>query len=162
MAETVKKLYAIAAKNGLVERGNKDDALHQIIFSITGKTSAKELTAREIKAVETEIFKRYGNKVSGNKIRNQEAVEGMMSPAQQSLAFRYMYEIESYDLKPSSKTVGERLAGIVHKELNLTAFPDKPLLWVDAKDGNRLIEILKHYLTSAEKKYYKNRQQLQK
>ena len=158
MAKMTRRLYAIASKCGLVERDNKDDALHQIIFSITGKTSAKELTAKEIKAVEAEILERYGNEISGNKIKNQETIEGMMPPAQQSLAWRYMYEIESYDLQPSSKTVGERLAGIVHKELNLTAFPDKPLLWVDAKDGNRLIEILKHYLTSAEKKYYKNKQ----
>ncbi len=83
-----------------------------------------------------------------------------MPPAQQSLAWRYMYEIESYDLQPSSKTVGERLAGVVWKELGITASGENPLVWVDAKDGNRLIEALKRYAASAERKYI--RQQLQK
>ncbi|MDE5854045.1 MAG: regulatory protein GemA [Ruminococcus sp.] len=160
MAKMTRRLYAIASKCGLVERDNKDDALHQIIFSITGKTSAKELTAKEIKAVEAEILERYGNEISGNKIKNQEAVEGMMPPAQQSLAWRYMYEIKSYDLKQSDKTVDERLAGVVRKELGITASGENPLVWVDAKDGNRLIEALKRYAASAERKYI--RQRLQK
>lgn len=77
----------------------------------------------------------------------------MMSPAQQSLAWRLMYQIESYDLKPSVKTLGERLAGVVRKELDITASSTEPLKWVNKKNGNILIEVLKRYAASAERKY---------
>lgn len=153
MPKNIRRLYAIAARNGLVEHGNKDDLFHLIIYSVTGKTSVKELTDKEIRLVETEILKRAGENISGTKVRNQEAVEGMMSPAQQAYAWQLMYEIESFDLKPSNKTVGERLAGVIWKELGITASDKNPLRWVDAKDGNKLIEALKRYSASAERKY---------
>ena len=84
----------------------------------------------------------------------------MMSPAQQSLAWRLMYQIRRYDVKISDKTVGARLAGVVRKSLGITASDTDPLKWVNAENGNRLIETLKRYVKSAEKKY--NRQQSKK
>ncbi len=77
----------------------------------------------------------------------------MMSPAQQSLAWRLMYQIRKYDVKISNKTVGARLAGVVRKTLKISASDTDPLKWVNAENGNRLIEILKRYAKSAEKKY---------
>lgn len=148
-------LYAIAAKNGLVEHGNKDDPFHQIVYSVTGKTSVKELTNCEMKRVENEIRNRIGENVSGDKIKNQEAVAGMMSPAQQSLAWRLMYRIQRYDVKVSDKSVGARLAGVVRKSLKISASDTDPLKWVNAENGNKLIETLKRYVKSAEKKYKK-------
>ena len=156
MAKNIRKLYAIAAKNGLVEHGNKDDLFHLIIYSVIGKTSVKELTDKEIKLVETEILRKTKSDISGAKIKNQEAVHGMMSPAQQSLAWRYMYEIESYDLKPSAKALGKRLARVVQKELGITASDTEPLKWVNKKNGNMLIEVLKRYVAIAEKKYIRH------
>lgn len=146
-------LYAIAAKNGLVEHGSKEDAFHQIIYSVTGKTSVKDLTNREIKMVENEIFQR--TKISGEKIRNQKAVAGMMSPEQQSLAWRLMYQIQRYDVKISDKPVGARLSGVVRKTLKISALDTEPLKWVNAENGNKLIETLKRYMKSAEKKHRK-------
>ena len=157
---TTRSLYAIAAKNGLVEHGNKDDPFHQIIYSVTGKTSVKDLTDLEMRLVEAEIYNRTNDNISGDKIRNQEAVPDMMSPAQQSLAWRLMYQIRWYDVKISDKTVGARLAGVVRKSLGITASDTDPLKWVNAENGNRLIETLKRYVKSAEKKY--NRQQSKK
>ena len=148
-----RNLYAIAANAGLVEHGNKEDPFHQIVYSLTGKTSVKDLTSREMKRVENEIRNRIGENVSGDKIKNQEAVAGMMSPAQQSLAWRLMYRIQRYDVKVSNQTVGARLAGAVRKSLNISASDTDPLKWVNAENGNKLIETLKRYVKSAEKKY---------
>ncbi len=153
-------LYAIAAKNGLVEHGNKDDPFHQIVYSVTGKTSVKDLTDHEMRLVEVEIHSRTNDNISDGKVKNQEAVPDMMSPAQQSLAWRLMYQIKRYDVKISGKTVGARLAGTVRKSLGITASDTDPLKWVNAENGNRLIETLKRYLKSAEKKY--NQQQSKK
>lgn len=152
---TAKVLYAIASNAGLVEHGNKEDPFHQIIYSITQKTSVKDLTNREMKLVENEIRNRCKN-VSSNKIKNQESIKGMMSPAQQSLAWRLMYQIQSYDVNTSSQTIGARLAGVVRKALNITASETDPLRWVNAENGNKLIETLKRYEKSAEKKYKKH------
>ena len=150
-----RNLYAIAANAGLVEHGNKEDPFHQIVYSLTGKTSVKDLTSREMKRVENEIRNRIGENVSGDKIKNQEAVAGMMSPAHQSLAWRLMYRIQRYDVKVSNQTVGARLAGAVRKSLNISASDTDPLKWVNAENGNKLIETLKRYVKSAEKKYKK-------
>ena len=150
-----RNLYAIAANAGLVEHGNKEDPFHQIVYSVTGKTSVKDLTSREMKQVENEIRSRISESVSGNKIKSQEAVSGMMSPAQQSLAWRLMYQIQGYDIKISDKSVGARLAGVVRKTLKISASDTEPLKWVNAENGNKLIETLKRYVKSAEKKYKK-------
>lgn len=152
---TAKVLYAIASNAGLVEHGNKEDPFHQIVYSITQKTSVKDLTNREMKLVENEIRNRCEN-ISSDKIKSQESIKGMMSPAQQSLAWRLMYQIQSYDIKTSSQTVGARLAGVVRKTLKITASETDPLRWVNAENGNKLIETLKRYEKSAEKKYKKH------
>ena len=150
-----RNLYAIAANAGLVEHGSKEDPFHQIVYSMTGKTSVKDLTSREMKQVENEIRSRISENVSGDRIKSQEAVAGMMSPAQQSLAWRLMYQIQGYDVKVSDKSVGARLAGAVRKSLNISASDTDPLKWVNAENGNKLIETLKRYVKSAEKKYKK-------
>ena len=155
-----RQLYAIAAKSGLVEHGSKEDPFHLIIYSVTGKTSVKDLTKREMKMVENEIFRRTNNNVSGDKIKNQEAVPDMMSPAQQSLAWRLMYQIRKYDVKISNKTIGAMLAGVVRKTLKISASDTEPLKWVNAENGNILIETLKRYVGSAEKKYRKQIQDM--
>ena len=79
-----------------------------------------------------------------------------MPPAQQSLAWRLMYQIQRYDVKISNQTVGARLAGVVRKTLEITASDTEPLKWVNAENGNILIETLKRYVKSAEKKYRKS------
>ena len=152
---TVRNLYAVASHAGLVEHGNKEDPFHQIVYSVTGKISVKDLSEREMKQVESEIKIRIGEKVSGKKVKNQEKIAGMMSPAQQSLAWRLMYQIQRYDVKMSDKTVGARLAGIVRKTLKISASDTDPLKWVTAENGNKLIETLKRYVKSAEKQYTK-------
>ena len=156
MKNTKQRLYAIAVQNGLVEHGNKDDLFHLIVYNTTGKTSVKELTDKEIKRVETAIWNRTYTSTSP-KVKNQKPVPNMMSPAQQSFAWRMMYQIQSYDLQPSTKTVGERLAGVIKKELGITASKSEPLKSISAKNGIILIEALKRYERSAKQKYYRQK-----
>ena len=40
----VKNIYAIAAKLGMVDRSSHEDALHELVQGLTGKTSVKDLT----------------------------------------------------------------------------------------------------------------------
>ena len=51
MASETRQLYALASGLELVERGNKDDPFHQLVYGITGKEHVSELTPREIQAV---------------------------------------------------------------------------------------------------------------
>ena len=49
---TVKSIYALGAKLGMVERGDEhEDALHMLVQGLTGKESVKELTPAEAATV---------------------------------------------------------------------------------------------------------------
>ena len=47
MATTTKRLYALASGLGLVERSNKDDPFHQLVYGLTGKEHVNDLTPKE-------------------------------------------------------------------------------------------------------------------
>ena len=48
-------------------------------------------------------------------------------------------------------TLGQRLCGILKKELHIDALPKEPFAWIDFQTCNRLIEILKKYVANAGK-----------
>ena len=54
----VKNIYAIAAKLGMVGRSSHEDALHELVQGLTGKTSVKDLTHSEALEVLTELRRR--------------------------------------------------------------------------------------------------------
>ena len=39
--DSVQKIYGIAAVLGMVESGNHEDALHQLVYGMTGKDSVR-------------------------------------------------------------------------------------------------------------------------
>ena len=56
---TVKNIYALGAKLGMVERGNgHEDALHALVQGLTGKESITALTPAEAQAVLAELRRR--------------------------------------------------------------------------------------------------------
>lgn len=148
MASTTKRLYAIAAKMGLVERSDPEDAFHQLVYGVTGKEHVSDLTAAEAKEVEAELLRRKDGEI--RRARKREEVPGMMTDAQQRYAWRLIYQLIALDKK--NVPAGERMAGAVRKILDITASPKEPLRWVDREDGSRLIETLKRYVKSAERK----------
>ncbi len=148
MKQQTKRLYAIAAKLGLVEGG--EDAFHQIVYRVTGKEHVSELDEAEGKAVERELLRM--KRQAPFKPKSREEVPGMMTNAQQRYAWRMVYRLIELDGDAAGAAPGERLAGVVQKTLGITACPREPLKWVNREDGSKLIEALKRIVRNAEQK----------
>lgn len=141
-----------------------EDDRRALIYSVTGKESTKELTDRETEDVLKELRARSESKIVPPEKRNPKAYKpaeaGMMTTEQQSLAWRLMYRLQELDEKPKLRedgkpyTVGERMAGAIRAILdNNMAQPGKDIFKrVNFDDGAKLIEGLKRYVKSAEKK----------
>ena len=144
--------------------GMSEDDRRALICSVTGKESTKELTDRETEDVLKELRKRLGGETVPPEKRNPKAYKpaeaGMMTTEQQSLAWRLMYRLQELDEKPmlhengKPYTVGERMAGAIRAILdNNMAQPGKDIFRrVNFDDGAKLIEGLKRYVRSAERK----------
>jgi hypothetical protein len=153
----IQRIYALGAGIGILESGNENDDLHALVSRITGKEHIKELTVTEFDAVESELMRlmRYGTRntpLKKNSRKKVEAVAGMMTPQQQSLAWRMIYRLCELDKQPTAATPGERMVGAVKKILGIDATVEAPFRWVDFESGAKLIERLKRYVYSAEKK----------
>lgn len=143
--------------------GMSEDDRRALIYSVTGKESTKELTGSQTEAVIGELRKRCGSVHAPPEKRNPKAykptVAGMMTTEQQSLAWRYMYRLQELDEKPMLHengkpfTVGEQMVGAIHKICGITTKPGEDIFkWISFEDGAKLIEGLKRYVQSAERK----------
>lgn len=153
MASETRQLYALASGLGLVEHNNKDDPFHQLVYGITGKEHVSELTPREIQAVKAELYDRMRLKNHGKPLKKKsakETVPGMMTAAQQGLAWRLVYRLD--ELEPTDASVPERLIGAIEKILGITASKSDPFRWISFEEGSRLIEQLKRYVRSTEQR----------
>lgn len=157
----IQNLYAIAAKLSLVESGNKNDDFHSIVYSITGKSSVSELNGAEYYKVrdrliaiqnDSEVSKSEDKSKKQGKKEEVNSAEGM-TQGQCKKVWYLMYEFEK--ASPSNATVGERLKGIIKRQLNMDVDVKKPFVWMTYRQGNQLIEILKKYVASAEYKAIK-------
>lgn len=149
-AQQIQRIYSLGAKIGIVGNDRNDD-LHALVGALTGKESIKDLTDEDYLNVLNELKKRAAVTVSKPK-EKRESSKGMTA-GQQGKVWQLMYELEKFDRKPSSAAVGERLCGIIKKEFGIDALPKNPFVWLDYSDGSRLIERLKKYVQSAEKRY---------
>lgn len=146
----IRKIYAIGGALGM--RGaDRQDALHDLVNSMTGKASVKELTYAEACRVIGELEARQGTpppRKGGRPLRK--TVPGRVSEGQQRKIWALMYQLA--EASPSTAQLGDRLCTIIKKELGVEAFPRDPFAWVDYKGGNKLIETLKGYVKTASKK----------
>lgn len=160
--EQIKRIYGLGAGLGIVGK-DKDDMLHELIFSITGKDSVKQLDDSEFKAVQAELINRMKladpnhllhNTKSRNKKKEAEEIgcSGMATPEQQRLCWRYCYRLKELDTNPESADVGDRLIGVIGKVLGVTASKKQPFRWIDQEQCSKLIEQLKRYVNSAERR----------
>lgn len=53
--QQTQRIYAMGARLGLVESGNKNDLLHELVYSIAQKSSVRELDEQEYKKVVAEL-----------------------------------------------------------------------------------------------------------
>lgn len=154
MATTTKKLYTLANSLGLVESGNKEDPFHQLVYGLTGKEHVSELAPEEARAVQAELQERMRlknhDKPLKKKKTTKEDIPGMMTAAQQRLAWRLVYRLD--ELEPTAASVPERLIGAIEKILGITASRADPFRWINFDNGTKLIEHLKRYVRSAERR----------
>ena len=136
-----------------------DDERHSLIYGATGKESLTELNENETKTVMHELSERM--KISSRSVPLEKRrpkvyspqVPGMMTPEQQSLAWRLVYRLKELDTSPNNSTAGERMAGAIKKELGITTVPGRNIFrWVSFDEGSKLIEKLKMYVRSAERR----------
>lgn len=154
VTQQIRKIYAIGNALGIVERGNADDSLHDLVSSITGKDSVKALTYGEAQAVIRDLEKRQGSAPPPPRRRPKahSEVPGGATAAQQRKVWALMYELQKRDTAPSAASLGERLCGIIKKELKVDAVPTQPFAWLTFQTCNKLIEVLKKYVANAKKK----------
>ena len=159
MATMTKRLYTLANSLGLVENGSKEDPFHQIVYGLTGKEHVSELNLSEAGKVQAELQERMRLKNHNKPLKKKKAVRedvpGMMTAAQQGLAWRLVYRLD--ELEPTAVSVPERLIGAIEKILGITAARTDPFRWVNFEDGTKLIENLKRYVRSAERRAVKKR-----
>lgn len=137
-----------------------NEELHLLCEAVTGCDSIKALDKNQTAALIAELQKRSGGtahrsprKSTGSERRS---VPGMMSVSQQGLAWRFIYRLEELDGSPSKATPGERMCGAIKKILGITADVKEPFKWISFDDGVKLIETLKRYVRSAERRAQRN------
>ena len=147
--QQIRKIYAIGNALGIVERGNAEDSLHDLVSSITGKDSLKALTYAEAQAVIRDLEKRQGDAPHPRR-RPKAYTErpGGATEGQQRKVWALMYELQRRDTAPSTASLGEPLCGIIKKELKVDAIPAQPFAWLEFQTCNKLIEVLKKYVAN--------------
>lgn len=145
----IRKIYAIAGALGM--KGNdRYDPLHDLISDMTGKESVRDLSYADACRVIGELEARQGTpppRKGGRPLRK--SAPGRVSEGQQRKIWALMYKLE--EASPSTAPLGNRLCAIIKKTLGVDAFPAAPFAWVDYKGGNKVIEALKGYVTTAQK-----------
>lgn len=132
----VQKIYAMGSKLGMVDSKNhSDDMLHNLVYNLTGQDSIKNLSYDEYKAVVSELATRLKIEQLAptappkhpRRKQHKSTAKGM-SEGQQRKVWSLMYQLATYDIEPVSATKGERLCGIIKKELHIDCTPSKPYI----------------------------------
>ena len=148
--QQTQRIYAMGAKLGLVESGNKNDLLHELIYGLTEKESIRELTELGYKKVIKELSERL--KLQNLEEPPRRPFKAQKSDGQRRKVWQLMYQLEELDLSPSSAKLGDRLCGIIKKELHIDAISKQPFRWLTYQQGVTLIEKLKKYVANAKKR----------
>lgn len=157
--QQTQRIYAMGARLGLVETGNKNDLLHELVYGISEKSSIRELSEQEYKEVVKELAERLKlqnleepPRKSYKKQKFEDSGRGKMSDGQRRKVWRLMYQLEELDDKPSSANLGDRLCGIIKKELHIDCTSKQPFRWLTYQQGSKLIEKLKKYVANAQRR----------
>lgn len=131
----IKRIYAAGAKLGIVGH-DREDNLHNMIMSMYGKESIKDLTKSEASG----LLKRL----------NEQTIPGRITEQQKKKCWALIYRL--CELDPREAAANARLAGAVQKILGIPSLPKNPLKWVTFEQAEKLIEYLKRYVRTEEKK----------
>lgn len=154
-AQRTQRIYALGSRLGLLENGNKDDLLHNLVFRLTGQKHISSLSESEYKTVINDMYTQLkidNYEEPPHPKQKYESVPGMMSVGQQKMVWKLMYDLKKFDNGYQSASLGDRLCGIIKKELHTDAAAKQPFQWLSYTQGTKLIEILKKYITSAKRR----------
>lgn len=156
-------IYSLGTALGIKGKGH-DDMLHTLVYSITGKESVKELNDKEFSEVQAELLERMKlanpnhpeHKVK-NKPKKTDDTEigcnGMATTEQQNLCWRYIFRLRELDPNPDSASAYERFKGALWKVCGINIVSKKePFRAVTQEDCSKLIEQLKRYVNTAERR----------
>ena len=142
-----KAIYAMGGSLGLVDKINRnDDNLHQMVEGMTGKEHISELSYAEAQEVIGILKERMRGQY---KSADKSSSSSGLTEGQRKKIWALMYQLADCDTQPSSAGLGDRLCGIVRRELHIDAAPNQPLRWLTYQQGSRLIEKLKGYVSTA-------------
>ena len=146
-----RKIYAIAGVLGMKGK-DQYDPLHDLVADLTGKQHISELTKAEAYDVIAELEKKQGDNPLPRKRGRprHKNTPGRISEGQQRKIWALMYQLA--EASPSKAQVVDRLCAIIKKTLGVEAFPAAPFAWITYKGANTLIEALKGYVMTAQKK----------
>jgi hypothetical protein len=150
------KIFGLAKQLGLLEQSGEKDLLHDLIGSLTGKDSVKLLDTTDYKIVVKELVAR--NKLNHLQAPPKKATtyytvtQTGMTAGQQKKVWYLMYQLQGCDMAPNAAALGDRLCGIIKRELHIDCTAKQPMRWLSYQQGNKLIETLKNYCRSAEQK----------
>ncbi len=148
-AKQIQILYALGAKTGTLEQGNKDDNLHIIVNRVSGKNSIKELTQKEFKLVADELKEMLPPTTVTLRDEKSKNVTKMITKDQQRTAWALVYKLIEIDKGDKSEAC-KRLCGTIKKVCKVETTVYSPFKNVTSKMGIVLIENLKRYVSSAE------------
>lgn len=154
--DDIKRIYALGSVLGIMEPGNKDDLLHLYVEGITGKSSISMLTDQEARRVLAGLRqKAKQDHVQPTTGKQRKTQPGKMTSRQINKCWGLMYKLEQLDTIPTEATVGERMVGAIRAALHVDASRENPFVWLSYEQGNKLIEVLKGYVRTAERKMNK-------
>lgn len=153
----IHRVYGLASLLGMVgENGN--DALHELVYNMTGCTHVSEMDYNQYRCVVADLsVKARLLPPKTKKVKHRKTTHKGMSEGQQRKVWQLMYQLKACDEKNYESSLGERLCGIIKKELQIDATPKNPFKWLSYADGSKLIEIVKRYCSSAERKRMRGR-----
>ena len=91
-------------------------------------------------------------KPSSRKPKEHSQRPGGVTSGQQKKIWALMYELKKHDKSPNEVPLGDRLCAVIKKELHVDAIAKNPFAWLTFSQGNALIEVLKGYLKSLDRK----------
>lgn len=142
---------------GIRIRQQKRYAAHDCLSSYS-KESIRSLDENEYKTVVSELAERL--KLQNlteppkpyKKKKYEDSGRGKMSDGQRRKVWQLMYQLEKYDTEPTTAKLGDRLCGIIKKELKIDCTSKQPFRWLTYNQGVTLIEKLKKYIDSAQRR----------
>lgn len=145
----MRSIYGIGKTLG-ISTGGRDDNLHQLVEATTGKDSISSLTYEEAQSVIADLRARSAG-AEKTAATERRKLSGGMTTGQTKKVWGLMYDLQAHDKVRSEASLGDRLCGIIKRELGVDATAKDPMRWLTYKQGTRLIEAIKGYVTTAER-----------